>query len=38
MKNLKVDDDIWEKLSIMKITKRKDRVSDIIRELLEDAK
>lgn len=34
MKNVKVEDEVWEKLMKMKIEKRKKTVNDIIKELM----
>ena len=33
-KTITVDDDVWEKLSILKIERKKETISDIIKELL----
>ena len=35
MKNVKVKDDVWEKLMKLKIEKRKKTVSDVIKEVLD---
>lgn len=36
MRNIKVEDDIWEKLMKLKIDWRKDKVSNVIKELLKN--
>ena len=36
MRNIKVEDGIWEKLMKMKIESRKRTVSDVIKELIKD--
>lgn len=36
MKNIKVEDKIWEKLMKMKIESRKKTVSDVIKELIKN--
>lgn len=34
MKNIKVDDELWEKLMRMKIEKRKKTVNEVIKQIL----
>ena len=36
-KTITVDDEIWEELSIRKIGRKKDTISDLIKELLNNA-
>ena len=36
MKNIKVEDDIWEKLSKLKLKRKKRRINDVIEELLKN--
>lgn len=36
MKNVKVEKDIWKKLHRMKIEREKDKISDVIKELIEN--
>ncbi len=38
MKNVKVEDDIWEKLMKLKIELRKKTINEIIKELIQNSK
>ena len=34
MKQITVDDDVWEKLTLLKLKNKKSTISDVIRELI----
>lgn len=36
MKTIKVDEEVWEKLQILKVKERKKRMADVVKELLEE--
>lgn len=36
MKNVKVEKDVWKKLHQLRIEKEKSKLSDVIKELIED--
>lgn len=38
MKNIKVEDDVWEKLMRLKLDKKSNSLSNVIKELLKYAK